>query len=74
METINNDFTQEDYDNLIIERNKLQKQQWLTGVDNSARIKEIETFLNSSAAALRSFSSAQIPILDMRAVFPEVPR
>lgn len=47
METINNDFTQEDYDNLIIERNKLQKQQWLTGVDNSARIKEIETFLNS---------------------------
>ena len=46
METINNDFTQEDYDNLIIERNKLQKQQWLTGVDNSARIKEIKTDLN----------------------------
>lgn len=47
MEMIDNDFTQRDYYNLIIELGELQKQQWLTGVDNSARIIEIETFLDS---------------------------
>lgn len=47
METINDDFTQEDYDDLVIEQWELEKQQYYEGVDNSARIKEIETFLNS---------------------------
>lgn len=44
MEMIEGNFTQEDYYNLVIELGELQKQQWLEGVDNSARIKEIEEF------------------------------
>ena len=47
MEMLNGDFTQRDYNNLVIELGELQKQQWLEGVDNSARIKEIEEFLDS---------------------------
>lgn len=47
MEMIEGNFTQEDYYNLVIELGELQKQQWLEGVDNSARIKEIEEFLDS---------------------------
>lgn len=47
MEMIEGNFTQEDYYNLVIELGELQKQQWLEGVDNSARIKEIEEFSDS---------------------------
>lgn len=47
MEMLYGDFTQRDYDDLVIELCELQKQEWLEGVDNSARIKEIEEFLDS---------------------------
>lgn len=48
MEMLNGDFTQEDYYNLVIELCELEKQQILNrNVDNSARIKEIEEFLDS---------------------------
>lgn len=48
MEMIDGNFTQRDYNNLVIELCELEKQQILNrNVDNSARIKEIEEFLDS---------------------------
>ena len=47
MESINGNFTQTDFENLQIELTNLLVQQYKGGVDNSARIKEIKTFLDS---------------------------
>lgn len=46
MQALNHEFTQDDYDALQLKLYDLRAEEILYGVDNSAKIKEINDYLN----------------------------